>query len=94
MAGRVAASCTKRGRADAWALGAYVNAMAAAGFPERYKRYQQAQRWMAHPAIVNQLARRANKGTQVTSILEGVIREERSPDELLSLLGILRMLVG
>jgi flavin-dependent dehydrogenase len=94
MAGRVAASCVETGRFDAWALGAYANAIDAAGFPEKFRRYRMALRWLAIPQVVNLLAWRAARGDYVQTVLEGVIREQRLPDEIFSARGILRALVS
>jgi len=94
LAGRVAASCMLTGRADAWALGAYANALAAADFPEKFRRYRVAQRWIAYPPVVDFITWRASRSKRVRNILEGVVNETRSPDELLSFTGLFRALIG
>jgi len=94
IAARVAASCMLTGRADAWALGAYTNALEAADFPEKFRRYRVAQKWIGYPSVVDFIAWRATRSARVQTILEGVVSETRSPDELLSLTGLLRALIG
>jgi geranylgeranyl reductase family protein len=94
IAARVAASCMLTGRADAWSLGAYTNALAAADFPEKFRRYRVAQKWIAHQPVVDFITWRANRSERVRTILEGVVSETRSPDELLSLTGLFRALIS
>lgn len=94
IAARVAASCMLTGRADAWALGAYQNALEAADFPEKFRSYRVAQKWIGYPSVVDFMTWRATRSRRIRRILEGVVSETRAPDELLSFFGLFRAMLG
>jgi geranylgeranyl reductase family protein len=60
-------------------------------FRERFRHYQIAQKWLRHPWAANLLAKKAMRSAEVRAILEDVLNERRSPAEVLSLSGLLRL---
>jgi menaquinone-9 beta-reductase len=56
----------------------------------RFRAYAGAQRWVAHPRLVDFLAWRANRGAYVRRQIEGLVNETTDPRGILSVLGILR----
>ena len=68
---------------------AYADALEAK-FLRRFQGYANAQRWVAHPSLVDFLARRANAGTYVRRQIAGLVNETAEPASILSLGGILR----
>ena len=92
LSAEAAAAALEAGRTDAAQLRGYVEAMQRAGFPERFGQYRVAQRWVRHPLVVDLLTRRAARSPRVKGMLEGVLREEVPPSELLSARGVLRTL--
>ena len=80
------------GRADAVAA-AYVR-RAERRFRERFRAYQLAQRYLAHPAVVDFLAWRANAGSFVRAQLEGIFNETADARQLFSPGGLVRALLS
>jgi geranylgeranyl reductase family protein len=60
-------------------------------FRERFKHYQIAQKWLRHPWAANLLAKKAVRSAEVRAVLEDVLNERRSPTDVLSLPGLLRL---
>ncbi|MGE5362012.1 MAG: NAD(P)/FAD-dependent oxidoreductase [Bacteroidales bacterium] len=56
----------------------------------RFRAYAGAQRWVAHPRLVDFLAWRAHRGTYVRRQIEGLVNETTDPRGILSVAGILR----
>jgi flavin-dependent dehydrogenase len=56
----------------------------------RFEAYSLAQRWVAHPRLLNFLAWRANRGTYVMRQIEDLVNERVDPRAILSVGGILR----
>lgn len=61
-----------------------------ARFARRFAAYSGAQRWVAHPRMLNFLAWRANRGSYVRRQIEGLLNETAEPQSILSVAGILR----
>lgn len=64
-----------------------------AAFRSRFRAYDTAQRYLAHPAVADFLARRANASPKVRSRLEALFRETATPDEVFSASGLVRALL-
>lgn len=94
LAARSALEALSSGRTDAIALSRYFTAIEREGLPERFREYRAAQRWVGYAPMVNLVAWRAERSARVRGVLEAVLREERSPGEILSLRGLLRALVS
>jgi flavin-dependent dehydrogenase len=62
-----------------------------ARFRDKFASYQVAQKWLRHPWVVNLVSKKAIRSERVRSILEDVISERRSPSEVLSLPGLVRL---
>lgn len=77
-------------RAEAIA-GAYAAALERR-YLRRFQAYGNAQRWVAHPRLVDFLAWRANAGTYVRAQIEGLVGETADPSAILSIRGLLRSL--
>jgi geranylgeranyl reductase family protein len=94
--GIVAAETVAQAHADGRAPAASAAAYAArirADFAERFRAYQVAQRWLAYPAVLNFLARRAAAGGYVRQRLQELLNETADPRELFSLAGLLKSCV-
>jgi flavin-dependent dehydrogenase len=59
-------------------------------FAERFRAYASAQRWLAHPAMLHFLVRRANAGRYVRQRLQDLVTEVADPRELFSLTGLVK----
>ena len=60
-------------------------------FRDKFAAYQVAQKWLRHPWVVNLVSKKAVRSERVRAILEDVISERRSPTEVLSLPGLVRL---
>jgi geranylgeranyl reductase family protein len=69
----------------------YADALEAK-FLRRFQAYANAQRWVAHPGLLDFLAWRANAGTYVRRQIEGLVNETAEPGAILSVRGIVRSL--
>ncbi len=94
LAARAAKSALDQGRFDAASLALYEASLREAGFPLKFAQYDAAQRWVKHTAVVNLVAWRAARSPKLRAMLEAILREEVPPDELFSLSGLARALVG
>ena len=61
-------------------------------FASRYRAYSAAQRWAAHPSVLNFLAGRANSGRFAREELQELVAERGNPQRLFSKLGLLKAL--
>ncbi len=71
------------------AAGEYTRTLTSA-FGERFAAYKKMQRWLAYPAFARFLTRRARPGTFVQRHLQSLFDDTGNPNELLSLLGLIR----
>jgi len=62
-----------------------------ARFRDKFANYQVAQKWLRHPWVVNLVSNKAVRSARVRAVLEDVISERRSPTEVLSLPGLVRL---
>jgi len=92
LAGEIVARGMHDRRAPDAIACAYADALEAK-FLRRFQGYANAQRWVAHPSLVDFLAWRANAGTYVRRQIEGLVNETAEPSSILSLRGILRSLL-
>jgi flavin-dependent dehydrogenase len=79
----------RAGRSPAAIASQYAAALAST-LSARFRAYARAQRWVAHPRLVNFLAHRANAGVYVRRQIEGLVNETAEPGAILSVSGILR----
>jgi flavin-dependent dehydrogenase len=91
LAGKIIARGMHDRRAPDAIAGAYADALETK-FLRRFQGYANAQRWVAHPSLVDFLAWRANAGTYVRRQIEGLVNETAEPSSILSLRGIVRSL--
>jgi geranylgeranyl reductase family protein len=61
-----------------------------AEFAPRFRAYAIAQKWLAHPAMLQFLVRRATAGRYVRQRLQDLVTETADPSELFSLTGLLK----
>jgi geranylgeranyl reductase family protein len=59
-------------------------------FAERFSSYSIAEKWLAHPAMLQFLVRRASAGRYVRQRLQDMLTEAADPRELFSLTGLLK----
>ena len=71
------------------AAGEYERTLIAA-FGRRFTAYKKMQRWLAYPAFVRFLTRRARPGTFLHHHLQSLFDDTGDPDELLSMRGLIR----
>jgi geranylgeranyl reductase family protein len=91
LAAEIAGEGLRAGRTAEAIADAYAGALEAK-YLRRFQAYTNAQRWVAHPGLVDFLARRANAGTYVRQQIEGLVNETAEPGAILSVRGILRSL--
>jgi len=91
LAADVIAEGLRAGRGPSEIAARYAAALSST-LAGRFRAYARAQRWVAHPRLVDFLARRANAGTYVRRQLEGLVNETVEPGAILSVSGILRSL--
>jgi flavin-dependent dehydrogenase len=61
-----------------------------AAFGRRFTAYKKMQRWLAYPAFVRFLTRRARPGTFLHHHLQSLFDDTGNPDELLSMRGLIQ----
>ncbi len=91
LAGDVITEGVHQGRTPDVIAARYADALEAK-FLRRFQAYTNAQRWVAHPSLVDVLAWRANAGTYVRRQIEGLVNETAEPASILSVRGVLRSL--
>lgn len=92
MAGEAIAGSMRRGESPAVTAAAYEHRLTAS-FRARYRAYDVAQTYLAHPLLGDFIAWRANAGSFVRAQLEGLFAETTDPRALFSWGGLVRALV-
>lgn len=60
---------------------------------EKFDHYENGQKWLAYPWVVDLLAKRAHRDSAVRDLLEEVLAEKKSPTEILSFWGVVKKLI-
>jgi geranylgeranyl reductase family protein len=89
IAGEIVASAPPDARATVDAASAYASRIRS-DFAERFRAYKLAQGWLAYPAILGFLARRAASGGYVRQQLQALLTETADPRDLFSVAGLLK----
>ncbi|HTT11448.1 MAG TPA: geranylgeranyl reductase family protein [Burkholderiaceae bacterium] len=89
VAGEIAARAPRDTQAAIDAARTYA-ACIRSDFAERFRAYKIAQGWLAYPAVLGFLARRAAAGGYVRQQLQALLTETGDPSELFSVAGLLK----
>ncbi|HUL66811.1 MAG TPA: NAD(P)/FAD-dependent oxidoreductase [Burkholderiaceae bacterium] len=92
IAGEIVADALPEKQAAVSAANAYASRIRSE-FAERFRAYKIAQRWLAHPAVLGLLARRASAGGYAREQLQALLTETTDPRELFSVAGLLKACV-
>ena len=90
LAGEMVAHADTRATSEIAAL--YASRIKA-DFAERFRAYAVAQKWLAYPAVLSFLARRAATGRYVRQQLQELLDETADPRELFSVAGLVKACV-
>jgi flavin-dependent dehydrogenase len=91
LAAETALAALERGRFDPAFLSRY-DELVENRFRQAFRQYQAAERWLRHPWIANLLARKAGRHQAVRGMLEDMLSEKRYPTDVLSPVGLLKLL--
>jgi flavin-dependent dehydrogenase len=93
IAGEIVSSFSRACRKDREMAASEYASTIRTQFGERFRAYQRAQRWLAHPALHDFLAWRGNAGTYVVEQMRSLLLETADPNALFSMAGLLKALV-
>jgi geranylgeranyl reductase family protein len=92
IAGEIVADALPEKQATASAANAYATRIRSE-FAERFRAYKIAQKWLAHPAVLGLLTRRAAAGGYAFQQLQSLLTETADPRDLFSVAGLVKACV-
>lgn len=94
MAANIASACLKHPRSSGGGAEILYARRIREALQPRFVAYTRAQAWLGNARLCNHVAHRARTSAHVRARLEGILNETTPPDEIFSMLGLVRSLFG